>query len=734
MGVAVVVVLLGGLLWSAAAGKAVSAQHPRLFGGSLVLEDQRPLTVIDVATGQVTVRLNGIDTQVGAKSYSDVQAVPVDVGTMLVDRRSGTFNLLGKDDYVLDAAGAGVGLGRLAGSTGASGFAAGSGAYIVRYAPHSTVSMVDQATVAAAARLEQTATGPSHVVTPRGFAALNGPVADRPGSSAVAAGDLWTLVGAGGSCQVVQLHPVASGHNGLLPNRRTTLAAPCALAAAESGSDGLGVATPGHFRLFGAAQPAGGTDVSVPGTASALQFLPVTGASGTLWYLARNAGGWSVVGVTPTGRVTGPSPLVQLGPGADPVAPVESGGILYTLDQATPGQPTLWTVVPSRGAMIPVAGATTYPARSRAEKAGFLGAQVLVDGPRVVFNNPGSLLAVVVFTDGSHAPVTIDKSTAVEVSANGPADITTTPLRRAGPRRSGSGTTIPSAPRPVPVVPVNQNVTCASTTQKPYSPQITSVAPSSGSALVTWSYQLLDQQDCEPDSWAVTATALRGSHQPAQPVQVVNGQTQLQFVGLRPATSYQVVVTAYINHQSTSSAPATFTTAARGPDAPTSVRTIADGRGHWVVSWAPCTASNCVVPADTWTITGAACGAAFVAQPPSVEVPGTQTSVTIAADSLGLLGDSLTFNVQGSLASGLTGKPTTDHACTQAWRAPIPAAISVGAAGVDNPLTGTITASLQVATRGSRRSKPSAATAPSTSTRWSGPVGSGRVGPVGKPG
>ena len=54
-----------------------------------------------------------------------------------------------------------------------------------------------------------------------------------------------------------------------------------------------------------------------------------------------------------------------------------------------------------------------YPAESVTEKAGFQGAQVLVDGPRVIFNNPESLLAVVVFTDGSHAPVVVNKSAAV---------------------------------------------------------------------------------------------------------------------------------------------------------------------------------------------------------------------------------------------------------------------------------------------------------------------------------
>jgi hypothetical protein len=320
----------------------------------------------------------------------------------------------------------------------------------------------------------------------------------------------------------------------------------------------------------------------------------------------------------------------------------------------------------------------------------------------VVFNNPGSHLAVVVFTDGSHAPVVVDKSTALEVSAAGPADVNATQMPPAHGKSGGA-----SAPQSAPAVQaVSQTVTCAKTIQKPYAPQITSVAPSSGTALITWSYQLLDEQDCEPDSWAVKVQALTGSHQPAEPVQVVTGQTQLQFTGLRPSTTYQVVVTAYINFQSTPSTPTTFTTAARGPDAPIAVHTTADTNGDWVVSWAPCTTADCVVPADTWNIIGAACGSAFVGTPPTVQVGGTQTSVTIPAagaggsGTAGLLGDSLSFSVQGVLASGLTGNPTADHACTQAWRPPNPAAITLGSSGVENPITATITATLQVSPKG----------------------------------
>src|ERR1700728_2250860 len=68
-GVAMVGVLVAGLVWSAATGQAPASQHPKIFGGSLVLQDYRPLTVIDLATGAVTVQLEGVYAQVGASTY-----------------------------------------------------------------------------------------------------------------------------------------------------------------------------------------------------------------------------------------------------------------------------------------------------------------------------------------------------------------------------------------------------------------------------------------------------------------------------------------------------------------------------------------------------------------------------------------------------------------------------------------------------------------------------------------
>ena len=720
-GVAVVVAALGGLAWAGAAGNVSVAAHPRIFGGTLVLEDQRPLTVIDLATAKVNVRLQGVDADVGARTYGEIEAVPVSSGTMLVDRTTGTFNLLGRNDYVVDTAGSGVGLGSLAGSTGADAFSSGSGAYIVRHAPASTVSLVDESTVVAGGRVE-TAARNGGAVSPKGFADLGGSVASQPGAAAVepTTGDLWVLVSRGPGCDLLQLRAVPTARQGLTSVRRASLSGECSRAAVEAVSGVVAVASPGLITLFTNGRPAEVRKVRVAGTASATSFLPVTGATTELWFLVHSESGWSVVGADNTGRASGPQPLGKLAPDAKPATPAMSKGVMYTLDRASPGQPDLWRILPRTGAMVQVRGEPQYPAEGPTEKATFESAQVIVDGPRLVFNNPGSLLAVVVFTDETHPPVVVDKSSAVTLSATGPADLgITVPT----PGSSSPPTTVAGEGAVPAIQPVSKQVTCATTTQKPYAPQITSVSPSSSGALVAWSYVLLDQTDCEPDSWSVRVTALSGAHQPDQPVQLINGQNQLLFGGLRPATTYQAVVTAYLNALSTASAPVTFTTQPRGPDSPDSVSTTSDGKGDWIVSWTPCTTPACIVPADQWNVLGSACGTSYVGQPPTIQVSGSQTSLTINADSLGLLGDSLSFSVQGSLASGLLGNPTPDHACTQSWRPPDPNFIRVTGSGQQAGQT--ITATVRVST-----SEPALEAFGSASTLFVFQLGGTTVGPT----
>jgi hypothetical protein len=301
--VLVSILLIGGLVWSAATGQAPPSRHPTIFGGSLVLDDYRPLTVIDLATGAVTVQLEGVYAQVGAASYGEVEAVPTSTGTMLVNRATGSFNMLAADNYVLGPPTNGISLGPLPHASGAAGFDDGAATYIVRYAPDSTISLVDASTVVAGA--EALAAGSHHSVRPLGFIKLGVPAADQPGDAAVSSGALWLLSQRGGKCDLLRVQPATQVGQGLSVRSRAILPAGCADAALEPSPAALGIALPGEVKLL---LSDGHTKIiDVPGTAHATQFLPVQGASRELWFLARTSSGWSVFGVGPEGAVTGPS-------------------------------------------------------------------------------------------------------------------------------------------------------------------------------------------------------------------------------------------------------------------------------------------------------------------------------------------------------------------------------------------------------------------------------------------
>ncbi|HEY1733570.1 MAG TPA: hypothetical protein VGG23_03905, partial [Acidimicrobiales bacterium] len=445
IGIVVVVVVVGGLLWSAAAGHATAARHPELIGGSIVLDSSRPLTVVNRATGEATVQLDDVDLQVGAPNDTDVEAVPIDEGTMLVNTVSGAFNLLQADNYVVDTTGAGVGLGTLAGSRSAAGYSDGADAYIVRSGPRSTISRVGASTVQQASSQAAGGTaGAASDVVPLGFAALKGTVPDTANATVVGNGELWTLLEGAKGCSLVSLSPVAKSGN--LAEATRARPRDCARAALASAGGVVALATPGHIAVF---RPGHATalDVDVTATTGASSLRAVSGSSSTLWYLADDPTGWQLLGVGPTGAVQGPRRLHGIGVAASPAPPVFSNGRIYTLDRQASGQPALWVIDPTSGAVGTLRGVRTYPADARNEKASFSAADMLVSGPRVVYNNPGSLLAVVVFTDGTHVPVIVNKKTGVNVSAAGPASVNVSPTAK-GAAPPGSSSAAAKTPQP----------------------------------------------------------------------------------------------------------------------------------------------------------------------------------------------------------------------------------------------------------------------------------------------
>ena len=118
-------------------------------------------------------------------------------------------------------------------------------------------------------------------------------------------------------------------------------------------------------------------------------------------------------------------------------------------------------------------------------------------------------------------------------------------------------------------------------------------AVGSRSVQLTWTYPLLDPQDCAPSTYTVS-TKLNNPDAPSPPGTItVNGQTGVTLTGLFPDTDYSIVVTAYLNSTDHTAAPAIpVHTSVEGPAAPTSLHTTVDDHGNWSVDGSPAAASR----------------------------------------------------------------------------------------------------------------------------------------------
>ncbi|MCU1491852.1 MAG: hypothetical protein JWM85_3257, partial [Acidimicrobiaceae bacterium] len=638
-----------GLGWLGLSGSPNVAARPSLFSGSLVLADDRPPVVVDLATGLGTIRLAGVFSDVGAASYGQVQPVAVEGGTFLVNTTSGTFNYLDSDDLVVKSSGGGVALGSFPGSSLAHGFADGAQAFVVRYgATRSTISLVDRTTV-----LEGATTGRHKTpVVLDGFAATSSPVRRQVGSVAVARGELWALEGSpGASPLLVEYRPPRAG-GGLIErshgrvNRLAALEAFGSTSPSTTPQRSVAVATPSALELFtGSGRQATERGLSISGMGAVSQILPVSSAGGSAWFLYQTPTAWYVVGAEGSGHLVGTTRIdpTALSAGTALVEPAVGGTRLYTVGASGTASGRLLVVDPRSGALSAVPGVASYPVKSRIERPAYPATIVSAAGPRVVFDNPGALLAVVVFTDGSHAPTVVDASTLAAVDPAAPPGALAS-LTRAGhtpshPDRQPVKNTTPAQSHPaplqrqLPVQQVNEQLNCSKTNEVPHAPQLAPAIPSPRTLAISWTYPLLDSQDCEPSSYLVSVTPVGSGPAPSSSTVEVVGQTSVVFGGLVPSTSYRVVVRALLAKQSTPSAPELATTSATGPGAPVAVRTTFVAGSGWRVSWRPCSGPLCQVRPATWTVTGAIFGGGFVSSPASLIVPASASSALVPISS-----------------------------------------------------------------------------------------------------
>ncbi len=683
-GVLVVVfaLVVGGLALAAALVKPSNARSFDLFHGSILLADKNAPVAVNLADGKPTVRLIDANQQVNAANESEVDTVALDSSTLLLDRSSGEFNLVDSTGFVVKTTAGGVPLPVTKGSTGAVAVAAGASAYIVQTAPSSTaVYLVGENTVESAENATAT-------VKPRAFATIaDGTPAGAPGLAAEANGSLWLLTGSTGTRTVRQLSVPPNSDAGVELDDRTraTVSGTAAIGVATRDADGaggdiIGVAGVRQVQLF---LPDGSSrTVPVAGVSSATQILPVSNSGGSLAFLYRTGAAWSLLTVPTTGSPT--ATVHQLGKiGTAPLAvPAMSNGAIYTMELGE--QSRLWTISAS-GAVSALAGRAVYPTQksstgAEAEAGGFADGEVVARGSRVIFNSPQHALALTAFTDGSHAPVIVDKSTAIDLNATGGAAA----LKGLQPAKTQPSQAPAQSPVTPPVQNVDNQINCATSDQIPHIPAITSAVAAARSVVATWTYPLLDPRDCVPSTYVVTIKLL-SSDAPQAPGQVtVQGQQAVNVVGLFPNTQYQLTVTAFINGHGTPSSPVNITTGREGPAAPTGVRTSSDGNGNWTISWQSCgSAANGCVPAAAWNVIPHFCDGVGVSSPPATfTIAGDETLSTFTAslhadDSD--LGRGLSFDVQGVGTLGDAGTTAGDGSCTYSWQSPIASAFSLSA-------------------------------------------------------
>jgi hypothetical protein len=694
----VLLVVVGASVWFAVAGQPSQAVQTRPFGGSLVLNDQQGPVVLDLASGTASIQLANVNRAVTASGPSDVDAVPLPDGSLLVNTVNGTFNFLGQNDVLVAPTGGGVALSG-SGFTSAAGFAAGSNAYVVGDAPSTaTISLVNEEVVALAARRTSAASvGGASTVQPVGTAASTSPLDLGVGGSVTANGDLWAIADSPSGHHLIQYAPASLPAKPLVETDRGPAPTVAALGTGvgPSGTQSIALATPDAIRVFPAAKGASPTSLSVPDLGAVTQIVPVSGAVGQVLFAYQSAGHWSLVGAaTGTPRLSGPVALQGLPSSAGLLDPAFNDGTIYAV--AAPflsSHPRLVRIDPQSGVASPLDGEPEYPLVSSSEVPVFgPQTQVISIGPRVIFNNPDSILGVVVFTDGSQPPKTFDKGTlaSVDPAAPGGVALKTAPKSRPQPRPKDQQ--VQAA--------VDPQSQCQNTSETPHRPVITTpMVPSTHTVTLSWTYQLLSNQDCEPSTYMVAASVVGDGQGPSQPDYEVQGQLSFVYPGLHPNVTYQFTVTAYIGHDSTSSLPQQTTTAPQGPDKPTGL-TVTDNDGTgWTVSWTACSDATCDAnePAVQWTITGQSCGGdSFIGTPPSATVAGSQDSTTFSfADNPSLIGQSLSFDVQGTDVLGHVGDPATSDACVNGWSTPVAADVTLSA--LDKPASDfTDTATLTV--------------------------------------
>jgi hypothetical protein len=681
---------------SAYAVKPTTTRSFHLLYGSIFIDDNTSPVAIDLASGKPTVGLHNAFTAVSATSSGDVHMVPLQGATLMLNTATGEFNMLDAAGLLVKATDGGVQLPSSSTSRSSVGtspaitaIAAGADAYVVRAtSDHTEAYLVSQATVADAGTQTRSKARAS-VVIPSPLETGAAGVAEAAATATVD-GALWMICGSGtlhtirqlivpprsnaGATLRVQLHGTVSGVAGI-ESATTNLNS---ASPSDTTSQAVAVATSRGLTIFDAAGHSHTLRIAVNGLD---QILPVTSLQGWFAFLVHTKQGtkqgWSLLTAPLHGGSAHLRPLPALATATTLLTPAASGTSLYTAEVNEQGQ--LWQIS-ATGTVTALQGSPAYPLLT-GERLDLDGGEVEADGPRVIINSRANLEAEVIFADGSHPPLTIDKHSAVLLDPSSTQALVVS--HGAGPSHPATRTK-PVTTTPRPVTSVNDKIDCGRTTQTPNIPVVDLVERGSRSVQLSWTYPVLDTQDCIPSTYTVTTQLVAGDAPPPPGPVTVQGQDGVDLVGLFPATTYRLTVTAYLNGRGTSSQPLAVTTSVEGPAAPTDVTTTVDDAGNWQISWQSCggVSAGCV-PTSSWEITPQFCDGAGLSGAPATRLElgdPTQHSFTFTfTGDDSLLGRGLTFDVAGVGATGLLGTPVSDDRCSYSWTPPVTSAISLTA-------------------------------------------------------
>lgn len=660
------------------------ARSFELFYGSVYINDNASPVAVDLASGKPTTRLRNAFTAVSAKSTGDVDVLALGGGnTLMLNPSTGEFNMVSSTGFVVKTTGGGVRLPTATGVTRTTAIAAASAAYMLQSSDtRSSIYLVNEATVSSAI-------GRNARAKARAYGTVAQPVADSSAPAASANGDLWLLTGAGTTHSITQLGVPRGSNAGatLTAKQRGTVAGVAAVGSATVNADGTGgdvpaIASARQLQLVSAAATTR-LPVNVDGTVS--EILPAANAHGEVAFLYRTSSGWSRVTAPAIGATAAQvTKLSAISPTADLVSPAASNSRLYTMDRATGG---LWQIE-ARGSAHPIVDAPTYPVL-KGEPVDLSQSEVIAQGSRVIFNARANYEAEVVFTDGSHAPRTIDKHSAVQVDPTGATTLTDA---HAITTKPGKGQSVPTkATRPAQAI--NDKIDCKTTTQKPHIPTLVAGDRGARSIVLTWIYPLLENSDCAPSTYVVSVKVLTPGAPSTQSAVKVQAQNGVTLTGLFPATQYQLTVAAYLNGLHTESQPIRVATGPEGPAAPTNVRASTTSAGDWTVSWDSCggITQGCV-PSTTWNIIPKFCDGHGLANVPATlsvtEDPTVHSFARTYPGGDALLGRGLCFAVQGVSPQGTNGTVSSFTPAAYSWSAPIASALKLTASQPSNTTLG----------------------------------------------